>query len=77
MTIIFSQPEQFHWPVLMSCVAVFAGGGLYVTFVRLRRGHIFHLPECIEVKGNRRFSEESGYERLDYPFTIGERIRAF
>ncbi|QVM06658.1 hypothetical protein D8B26_001365 [Coccidioides posadasii str. Silveira] len=63
-TIIFSRPEQFQWPVLMSCVAVFTGGGLYTMFVRSRRGHLFHLPQCIEPK--RRGSVPPGlrYERL-------------
>ncbi|KMP01864.1 hypothetical protein CIRG_02002 [Coccidioides immitis RMSCC 2394] len=63
-TIIFSRPEQFQWPVLMSCAAVFTGGGLYTMFVRSRRGHLFHLPQCIEPK--RRGSVPPGlrYERL-------------
>ncbi|PGH15243.1 hypothetical protein AJ80_05596 [Polytolypa hystricis UAMH7299] len=59
-TIIFSRPEQFQWPVLMSCIAVFISGGLYAAFVRSRRGHLLHLPSCLEIKGAR----EVVYERL-------------
>ncbi|SPO00604.1 related to iron transporter [Cephalotrichum gorgonifer] len=45
-TIVFSRPDQFHWPVLISCVAVYAAGGLYACFVRRRRGHLLHVPDC-------------------------------
>ena len=44
MTIVFSRPEQFQWPVVMSIAAVYAAGGLYACFVRRRRGHLFHAP---------------------------------
>jgi iron-regulated transporter 1 len=45
-TIIFSRPDQFQWPVIISVVAVYAAGGLYASFVRQRRGHLFHPPPC-------------------------------
>ncbi|RJE26723.1 iron-regulated transporter [Aspergillus sclerotialis] len=67
-TIIFSRPEQFQWPVLMSCLAVVCAGTLYALFVRSRRGHLFHLPMCIEVKTSRGAgvvdSSRVRYERL-------------
>ncbi|KAH7878799.1 iron-regulated transporter [Lentinula edodes] len=62
-TIIFSKPEQFRWPVVMSLVAVSTAGVLYASFVRLRRGHLLHLPPCIERKTR---PSRMGYE------TIGE-----
>lgn len=46
-TIIFSRPDQFQWPVVISIGAVYVAGGLYATFVRQRRGHLFHRPACI------------------------------
>ena len=46
-TIIFSRPDQFQWPVVISLVAVYASGGLYAFFVRKRRGHLFHAPPCM------------------------------
>ena len=51
-TIIFSQPEQFQWPVVISVVAVYLAGGLYTAFVRSRRGHLFHAPVCMRPKGH-------------------------
>jgi solute carrier family 40 (iron-regulated transporter), member 1 len=45
ITIVFSRPEQFHWPVYMSCAAVYVAGVLYAWFVRNRRGHLIHFCE--------------------------------
>lgn len=63
-TIIFSRPGQFQWPVLMSCLAVVSAGGLYASFVRSRRGHLLHLPMCIDLKTNGGVSRRFHYERL-------------
>ncbi|KAL1726275.1 Ferroporti-1 [Schizophyllum commune] len=63
-TIVFSRPEQFRWPALMSCAAVFSAGGLYASFVRKRRGHLLHLSKCIEHRSAKRRNEREGYERL-------------
>ncbi|PNY26977.1 Solute carrier family 40 member 1, partial [Tolypocladium capitatum] len=49
-TIIFSRPDQFRWPVIISVVAVYIAGGLYTLFVRRRRGHLFHAPPCLRPK---------------------------
>ncbi|KAB5533434.1 Ferroporti-1 [Coniochaeta sp. 2T2.1] len=46
-TIIFSRPDQFRWPVAISIAAAYVAGGLYASFVRQRRGHLFHKPACI------------------------------
>lgn len=46
-TIVFSRPDQFQWPILMSVVAVYLAGVLYASFVRHRRGHLFHAPPCL------------------------------
>ncbi|KAH7016310.1 Ferroporti-1 [Microdochium trichocladiopsis] len=46
-TIIFSRPDQFRWPVVISVISVYTAGGLYAAFVRKRRGHLFHAPPCM------------------------------
>ncbi|KAI6288404.1 hypothetical protein MCOR31_004246 [Pyricularia oryzae] len=46
-TIVFSRPDQFQWPIVISVVAVYTAGGLYTAFVRRRRGHLFHAPPCM------------------------------
>jgi iron-regulated transporter 1 len=50
-TIVFSRPDQFHWPVVISVVAVYASGGLYTYYVRKTRGHLLHAPPCMGHKG--------------------------
>lgn len=62
-TIFFSQPVQFRWPVLISYLAVLTAGGLYTSFVRARRGHLFHRPRCI-VSQSKRASDQHGSERI-------------
>ncbi|OCK90509.1 uncharacterized protein K441DRAFT_689486 [Cenococcum geophilum 1.58] len=63
-TIIFFWPEQFRWPVLMSCMVVFFAGILYTFFVRSRRGHLLHLPACIALQDRKTRSSEPSSERL-------------
>ncbi|CAK7274568.1 hypothetical protein SEPCBS119000_006241 [Sporothrix epigloea] len=43
-TIVWSRPEQFHKPVIVSVAAVYTASALYTAFVRQRRGHLFHSP---------------------------------
>lgn len=47
-TIIFTRPDQFQWPVVVSIGAVYAAGGLYTWYVRERRGHLLHSPQCLK-----------------------------
>ncbi|KEY72121.1 hypothetical protein S7711_00133 [Stachybotrys chartarum IBT 7711] len=49
-TIIFSRPDQFQWPVLLSVAATYTAGGLYAAFVRDRRGHLVHPPAWLHLK---------------------------
>ncbi|KAL6800596.1 Ferroporti-1 [Trichoderma sp. SZMC 28013] len=42
-TIVFSRPEAFKWPSLISTLAVASASSAYATFVYLRRGHLLHL----------------------------------
>lgn len=50
LTIIWSDPNSFHWPVLISVAAVYIAGGLSASFLRRRRGHLIHVPSCIVPK---------------------------
>ncbi|KAJ4858403.1 ferroportin1 (FPN1) domain-containing protein [Trichoderma breve] len=42
-TIVFSRPEEFKWPSLISTLAVASASSAYAAFVYLRRGHLLHL----------------------------------
>ncbi|KAK4073471.1 uncharacterized protein Triagg1_5297 [Trichoderma aggressivum f. europaeum] len=42
-TIVFSRPEDFKWPSLISTLTVASASSAYATFVYLRRGHLLHL----------------------------------
>ena len=45
-TILFSRPDQFKYPVLISTFATLLAGGLYAKFVRDARGHLIHVSKC-------------------------------
>lgn len=47
-TIIWSRPNQFRYPVLLSAVAVYTSAFLFGIFLRRRRGHLVHMPPCIK-----------------------------
>jgi len=47
-TIIFAQPPEFKIPATISAGAVASAGVLYATFVRMRRGHLIHLSNCMD-----------------------------
>lgn len=47
LTIIWSNPNSFQWPVIISVAAVYLAGGLYASFLRQRRGHLVHSPSCL------------------------------
>lgn len=49
-TIVWSHPNQFRYPVLLSAVAVYMSAFLFGTFLRRRRGHLVHMPVCIKPK---------------------------
>ena len=53
-TIIFSRPEQFKWPALISVIAVSTASSAYTLFVRLRRGHLIHVDVVMKVLGTRK-----------------------
>ena len=50
-TIVFSEPAEFVWPVLVSFAALGVAAGAFAGYVRRERGHILHLGRCLEGKG--------------------------
>ncbi|KAJ5746000.1 hypothetical protein N7520_011182 [Penicillium odoratum] len=62
-TIVFSRPDQFKWPALISVIAAGFAGLLYAIFVRIQRGHLIHLPKCISPERLQR-SRERGLDRI-------------
>jgi iron-regulated transporter 1 len=50
LTIIWSDPNSFQWPVVISVAAVYIAGGLYASFLRRRRGHLIHALSCLSPK---------------------------
>lgn len=61
LTIGFSRPAQFGWPATVSVCAVFGAGAVYASFVRNRRGHIFHASACLK----NRHKDGGSYTRVD------------
>jgi iron-regulated transporter 1 len=62
-TIIFSRPEQFKWPSLISVGAVSSAWASYSLFVYMRRGHLLHLDALTRIlrssKGKQREREQA------------------
>ncbi|KAB8226727.1 Ferroporti-1 [Aspergillus novoparasiticus] len=63
-TIVFSRPEQFEWPALISVIAVGLAGILYTVFVRIQRGHLIHVPKWIAAPGMLQQTRERCIERI-------------
>ena len=49
-TSIFSHPDQFIYPALISIGAIGAANLYFTAFVRKERGHLFHRPRCLTVQ---------------------------
>lgn len=46
-TSIFSKPEQFQYPALISVGATAAANLCFTTYVKRNRGHLFHNSRCL------------------------------
>ncbi|KAH8705396.1 hypothetical protein BGW36DRAFT_12718 [Talaromyces proteolyticus] len=46
-TIVFSRPDQFKYPVLISYGAIGTAAVLYAAYVRKVRGHLVHVSRCL------------------------------
>ncbi|GAB1319299.1 Solute carrier family 40 member [Madurella fahalii] len=51
-TIVFSRPEQFKWPSLISVGAVASAWAVYTVFVYVQRGHLIHPDALVRVLGS-------------------------
>ena len=49
-TMIWSRPDQFRNPVLLSAVAVYTAGLLFGNFLRIRGIPLMHIPRCMKRK---------------------------
>ncbi|KAE8141655.1 Ferroporti-1 [Aspergillus pseudotamarii] len=63
-TIVFSRPDQFGWPALISIIAVGIAGILYTVFARMQRGHSIHVPKWIAAPGILKQTRERCLERI-------------
>ncbi|KAI1826361.1 Ferroporti-1 [Xylaria intraflava] len=61
-TIIFSRPQQFKWPSLISVAAIACASVVYTIFVYLRRGHLLHLEALTRFLRSRK-GKQRGRER--------------
>lgn len=46
MTIMWSNPDDFKYPAMISLAAVYLAAAFYARFVRVQRGHLLHMPSC-------------------------------
>lgn len=46
-TIVFSQPGQFKYPVMISNGAVAVAAMCFAAYVRKERGHLLHRSKCL------------------------------
>ena len=51
LTLVFSRPEQFRYPILMSTVAILVANAIYARYVVQCRGHLIHLSKCMVKPG--------------------------
>ena len=67
-TIIFSRPQQFKWPSLISVLAVTTANLAYTAFVYKRRGHLIHTEKLCHGRSDKRRNQqqqrEEGLERI-------------
>ncbi|KAH7319287.1 hypothetical protein BKA65DRAFT_556709 [Rhexocercosporidium sp. MPI-PUGE-AT-0058] len=66
-TIVFSRPEQFRWPALISVIAVTMASSAYTLYVRVKRGHLIHLDmvtKLVDSKKGKQRERERVIERI-------------
>jgi len=54
-TVVFSEPDEFEYPVFISVGAISVAACLFAQYVRRERGHLIHLSPCI--KGDEGYQE--------------------
>lgn len=66
-TIIWSRPDHFRWPSLISVIAVAAASAAYTTYVYLVRDHLLHsdaLTSFLRSKEGKQLEHERGIARI-------------
>ncbi|KAL6871889.1 Ferroporti-1 [Trichoderma novae-zelandiae] len=74
-TIVFSRPEEFKWPSLLSALAVASASGAYAAFVYLRRGHLLHLAALSSLLFTEKRKRDAHAERGLEPIVAGPELR--
>ncbi|KAJ5279551.1 Major facilitator superfamily domain general substrate transporter [Penicillium angulare] len=59
-TIIWSSPEQFKYPVMISAGAVAIAAASFAAYVRKERGHLLHRSRCLG-------GDKGGYQQMTSP----------
>jgi solute carrier family 40 (iron-regulated transporter), member 1 len=54
-TMIWSKPEYFRYPVMISAAMVALSAAIFASFVRQKRGHLLHTSKCFRRAGKRRY----------------------
>ncbi|TKX22333.1 ferroportin1-like protein [Elsinoe australis] len=71
-TIVFSKPEQFKIPAVISAAATASAAFTYALYVRKRRGHLFHQSRCLQSRGAKSMAPGGQYQRLEQPVELEE-----
>jgi iron-regulated transporter 1 len=55
---VFTDPEQFQYPILGSLGAVILSAFCYAAYVRNERGHLIHLSTCMKRDAYQQITQE-------------------
>ncbi|KAF2713993.1 iron transporter [Pleomassaria siparia CBS 279.74] len=55
MTMIFSRPEDFKYPIYISATAIAISAACFAGFVRRKRGHLLHASKCFKREDKRKY----------------------
>lgn len=54
-TMVFYRPQDFHFPIYISAVAVATSACCFAGFVRQKRGHLMHTEKCLRRDAKKRY----------------------
>lgn len=60
-TVVFAEPREFVFPVLLSYGAVVCAAACFAGFVRRERGHLLHTSKCLGGCGGGEKKKRGGY----------------
>ncbi|KAI9756067.1 MAG: hypothetical protein M1815_004179 [Lichina confinis] len=64
-TVVFSRPEQFRYPSMISCGAIAVSSICFTAFARQRRGHLLHTPAWLKRHATYQGVSQSDVEELE------------